>query len=158
MVRTGARAAVLADLLEQGGLRLAPAPPRLQLSALPAAIASDVLGVYAALGGVLAAPKLRPGAWDLAFEDGLIVELDEELHFNRYRLLTLNAPWYGDRAWAPEYRELCVQREQECLAAGKWENGGSTPPASRCSDPAVRRVNWTAQVPRGGSSARSTTR
>ena len=79
-----------------------------------------MLGVYRALGGVLDSPKLRPGAWDLAFEDDLVVELDEELHFNRYRLLTLDVPWYSDQAWAPEHRELCVDHEGECLSAGKW--------------------------------------
>ncbi len=119
-MRTGARAAVLADLLEQGGLRQSAAPEVPQLSALPAELVTDVLGVYRALGGVLDSPKLRPGAWDLAFDDDLVVELDEELHFNRYRLLTLDAPWYSDQAWAPEYRELCVDHEEECLSAGKW--------------------------------------
>ena len=34
-------------------------------------------------------PRFRPGRWDLVFEEDLVVELDEELHFNRYRASTL---------------------------------------------------------------------
>ncbi|MGD0197173.1 MAG: hypothetical protein ABSC56_04610 [Solirubrobacteraceae bacterium] len=111
---------VLADLLARSGLRRCVAPPVPGLSSLPTNFTALALETYAALGGVLACPKLRPGAWDLAFDGGLVVELDEELHFNRYRLLTLDAPWYESRAWAAHYRALCVQHESECLAAGRW--------------------------------------
>jgi hypothetical protein len=41
-------------------------------------------------------PPLRPGAWDLVFADGLVVELDEELHFNRYRAQSLQNEWATD--------------------------------------------------------------
>jgi hypothetical protein len=37
---------------------------------------------------------LRLSAWDLEF-DGIAVELDEHLHFNRYRGLTLKSPRYS---------------------------------------------------------------
>ena len=43
--------------------------------------------LYRRLGGPLDSPTLRPGGWDLAFSGELVVELDEELHFNQYRRL-----------------------------------------------------------------------
>jgi hypothetical protein len=57
------------------------------------------------LGGRPPMPALRPGACDLAFSDGFVLELDEELHFNCYRAQSLQSA----RA-----------TELECLAAGKW--------------------------------------
>lgn len=120
MVRTGARAEVLADILEEGGCSRGPAPSSPRLSTLPAELAAEVLRTYRNLGGVLAAPNPRPGGWDMALEDGPIIELDEELHFNRYRLMTLDASGYSGRAWAEEYRQHCIAHEDECLAAGRW--------------------------------------
>jgi uncharacterized integral membrane protein (TIGR00698 family) len=38
---------------------------------------AELLALYRRLGGLLEAPVLRPGAWDLTFEGGLVVELDE---------------------------------------------------------------------------------
>ncbi|MGH3672305.1 MAG: DUF7255 family protein, partial [Pseudonocardiaceae bacterium] len=65
-------------------------------------------------------PRLRPGSWDLAFEDGLVVELDEELHFNRYRALALEADWCSMLLWRDDYLTFCHERETRCLAAGTW--------------------------------------
>ena len=62
-----------------------PAP---RLEHLPVTARSDVPDTYRALGGLQTAPELRPGSWDLLV-DGVLVELDEQLHFNRYRALTL---------------------------------------------------------------------
>lgn len=39
------------------------------------------------------AGALRPDAWDLAFRDGIVAELDEDVHFNRYRARTLEERW-----------------------------------------------------------------
>ena len=43
---------------------------------------------YRKLGGQLEVPPLRFGSWDICAEK-FIIELDEERHFNRYRLITL---------------------------------------------------------------------
>jgi hypothetical protein len=55
--------------------------------------AAELHALYRRLGGLLATPTWRPGGWDLVFGGSLVVELDEELHFNRYRALTLNSSW-----------------------------------------------------------------
>jgi hypothetical protein len=90
-------------------------------------IDSVVRPVYMGLGGVLDQPPMRPGAWDLVF-DGIAVELDEALHFNRYRAQTLESGVYLKLPAFPlrEYQRFCTQREMECIQAGsylgKWTN------------------------------------
>ena len=80
MVKTGSRVNVLEALLIDGDLRptaLQPIPARVE--DLPVDLESQVLALYCDLGGGVEAPSFRPGKWDLVFEDGLVVELDEEL-------------------------------------------------------------------------------
>lgn len=94
-------------------------PPRLE--ALSPTLEGSVIELYRALGGCLQEPyPFRPGAWDLAFEDGLVVELDEELHFNRYRQLTLLADWTSPLPWRREFIGYCIGQEARCIAAGRW--------------------------------------
>lgn len=76
--------------------------------------------IYAEMGGQSKSPRLRPGAWDLAYEDGLVVELDEELHFNRYRGSTLVHDWCAKLPWREDYLEMCQALEGECVRAGMW--------------------------------------
>jgi hypothetical protein len=84
-------------------------------------LGAEVIALYRALGGrTEVQPSFRPGAWDLMFEDGLVVELDEELHFNRYRQLALEADWSSPLPWRDEYLRLCRRQETSCLDAGKW--------------------------------------
>ena len=120
VVRTGARAQRLVDLLASEGMRPAalPAPPRIQT--LPPELREAIGNFYVALGGEASAPRARPGSWDLAFEHGLVVELDEELHFNRYRALSLTEEWAASLPWRSAYLQFGQERESECLAAGKW--------------------------------------
>ncbi len=63
---------------------------------------------------------LRPGAWDLTLAGGVVVELDEELHFNRYRTRTLTAPWARKLPWRDAYLAMCARHEDECVRAGSW--------------------------------------
>lgn len=121
MVSTGGRATALSRLLGHIGLEVVavrPAPPRLMDFGLTRQ--AELLRLYAELGGAVRQPKLRPGAWDLALADGRVVELDEELHFNRYRTLTLQQPWSADLPWRDAYLQHCVRHELECLRAGTW--------------------------------------
>lgn len=83
--------------------------------------------LYQVLGGKEPVRALRPGAWDLAFADGLVVELDEELHFNQYRLRTLQAPWSVRLPWHDAYLDLCDRHERACLDAGKWGKRWTSP-------------------------------
>ncbi|WP_162819167.1 DUF7255 family protein [Leifsonia aquatica] len=122
MAKTGARARELNSLLIQsgwsGGLR--PSPPR--LSVLPAEFAREVMRLYRELGGRQMEPRLAPGAWDLAY-DGVIVELDESFHFNRYRTVTLQTSWSTSTPWSTDYVDYCSRWERFAGIGGKrWSN------------------------------------
>lgn len=120
MVRTGARAEALGRLLEQIGFepadvsRAVPRPSDLRDGLAP------LLELYRSLGGKEREPTLRPGAWDLVFRGAVFVELDEELHFNRYRRLTLEPEWAALLPWHADYLRFTLDHEHECLAAGRW--------------------------------------
>lgn len=53
-------------------------------------------------------------------EPSVVLELDEELHFNRYRSLTMAATWARDLPWATPYIDYCEEHEDECRRAGSW--------------------------------------
>lgn len=114
-------------LLEQAGLRTSDhAPPRPDGSSQEL----EVHELYRRLDGGQERPTFRPGPWDLRFS-GLIVELDEELHFNRYRAQTLETSWSRDLPWAETYRAQCARYEPECLRAGRWGKRWTNASAAR---------------------------
>jgi hypothetical protein len=128
MVRTGKRAEALTALLSEIGcpvVQTRPVAPRLDW--LPSPLRDDVVDLYWALGGRSERPALRPGAWDLALASGAVVELDEELHFNRYRGLTLERAWSAQLPWRDDYLAMCRGHEQECLRAGSWGKRWTNP-------------------------------
>lgn len=138
MVRTGKRAAALAQILAAGKLKLArnaPAPPRLE--SLAEQYREQVLGAYRVLGGIKAVPNLRPGPWDLTLADGRVLEFDEELHFNRYRSVTLRELPHARLPWHAAYCTQCVVHEAECLRAGRWGSRWDNPSASAMFGPAA---------------------
>ena len=90
------------------------------MNSLAADLATQVMVLYRRLEGRGESPKLRPGGWDLAFDSNLLVELDEELHFNRYRLMTLDPGWAESLPWRNDYIGYCDDREVDCLSAGTW--------------------------------------
>lgn len=120
MVSTGARAQVLGVLLEAAGFSISATPPPPRVDLLPADVRVAVVALYRELGGQLERPSLRPGAWDLALAGGVVVELDEELHFNRYRARTLAAPWARSLPWVDAYLAMCTRHEDECVSTGSW--------------------------------------
>lgn len=91
---------------------------------------SEVTRVYRRLGGRLEETPINYGNWDISTRK-LIIELDEERHFNRYRLLSLSSVIYADyRGFSiSDYSRFCVDREPECLGAAKyggyWKNQSS---------------------------------
>lgn len=134
MVRTGARAGRLAEVLAETGLQVIAAtasPPRPMVAELPDGAAIELLDLYSELGGLQASPSFRPGAWDLRFAGGLIVELDEELHFNRYRATTLRASWETGLPWTNAYSVYCAEHEGKCVSAGCWGKRWSNPSTAR---------------------------
>jgi hypothetical protein len=131
MVRTGRRALALREALVDAGLEPAAAPPAPRVSELGDR-AEDALLLYRRLGGLSAGEeRLRPGSWDLAFSGSLVVELDEELHFNRYRAVTLSESWAASLPWTEPYRGFCNEHEPECLRAGTWGRRWTTPSCER---------------------------
>lgn len=101
----------------------------------------EVQDVYRQLGGIIKpAFPLNLGRWDLEFA-GIAIELDECLHFNRYRAVTLASSAYRQLSGFPlsNYRRYCSHYEDECLRGGgyggKWSNpscvaqfGAASPP------------------------------
>lgn len=132
MVRVGARAAALSAALSAAGFEGArQGPPAPRLADLPEDLRSALLALYRDLGGQQERPALRPGAWDLALTVGVVVELDEELHFNRYRATTLAQPWAKELPWREAYVTMCEERERDCVAAGSWGKRWTTAPTER---------------------------
>ena len=88
---------------------------------------SEVESMYKELGGILGEPSLTFGSWDISTPE-FILELDEENHFNRYRLQTLNSNIYqminGFRL--DEYMRFCTLYESGCRKhGGFWKNNSS---------------------------------
>jgi len=87
----------------------------------------EIEDVYRRLGGILPSLPLNLRSWDMEF-DSIAIELDEYLHFNRYRGLTLKFPIYERLPHFPleSYNRYCLEHEGRCLAAGsfgaRWTN------------------------------------
>jgi hypothetical protein len=134
MVRTGARALKLRTLLAESGLEPTPAaPPAPRLETLQSEYADEILSLFGALGGGAVSPSLRPGQWDLAFEGDLVVELDDELHFNRYRRLTLEPAWAKVLPGTTTTSGTRPSTSRSALAQPDGEVGGPARHANRCS-------------------------
>lgn len=103
-------------------------PPR--MSDLTDDARTEVLDLYRRLGGQYETPAFRPGSWDLQVDD-ILVELDEQLHFNRYRAVTLESSAYRSLPSFPllAYQQFCDTRESACLKAGigqgRWLNNST---------------------------------
>jgi hypothetical protein len=128
----GKRQETLKAMLATAGLEPSRPPARRPVGDLPSSRLDLVRGVYNEFGGV--AGRLEsclPGPWDMAFTDGLIVEFDEEQHFNRYRLTALERTLPRQGPWADDYVVLCREREAEC--SKKAARGGywASPPTER---------------------------
>lgn len=125
MASSGKRARSLGRLLEAAGAALGPPPPRPGRESIDAVgLTSEVLDVYRGLGGIQDEPRIAPGAWDFGLE-GVVLELDEREHFNRYRALTLDSPAYArlDEFDVDMYRGFCAEHEGECQSyGGYWTN------------------------------------
>ncbi|SFI50920.1 DUF7255 family protein [Albimonas pacifica] len=83
-------------------------------------LAEQVMQVYRALGGKMDEPPgTHVGGWTLAYGD-MAVALDGELHFNRWRAQTLEAPAYRALAHFPtrKYLDFCASFERQALDAG----------------------------------------
>ena len=77
--------------------------------------------IFSRLNGILDNYPTNYRGFDIQCND-FIIELDEERHFNRYRLLTLKSQYYKDHKLFDTltYKDLCQTREEECLKAACW--------------------------------------
>jgi hypothetical protein len=91
-------------------------------------LSNEVRRIYEKLGGILLNVPLTFGGWDIIL-DGLVVELDEEQHFNRYRAMTLNSFIYHMEKGLNliDYSRYCKENEEHCLRKSSWGNYWSNP-------------------------------
>src|SRR4051812_38971708 len=89
----------LLQALIDDGIQATSTPASLRMNMLPPDGQAKVMEVYRALGGTQDQPALTPNGWDCPLADGLIVELDELQHFNRYRATTLELVWALQLPW-----------------------------------------------------------
>ena len=77
----------------------------------------EIEDVYRRLGGNLPSLPLNLRPWDMEL-DGIAVELDEFLHFNRFRGMTLESAIYDCLPRFPliAYECYCPEHEDECLS------------------------------------------
>lgn len=87
----------------------------------------EVDQIFRNLGGRGRLLPVRLRKWDLALDD-IAVELDEECHFNRYRLSTLGSKTYKSNPAFPmsKYLEFCRNFECRCSAAASYGNKWSS--------------------------------
>lgn len=85
------------------------------------AFSGEIKRVYQSLGGIRPSIPLNLLPWDMEF-GGIAVELDEYLHFNRYRSITLNSTNYIHLPRFPtdDYQRYCSEHENMCLKVGRW--------------------------------------
>lgn len=112
----------LTRLLADAGMLPTETPPAARMDQLSAESQSQIAALYYRLGGVDPLPT-RTGSWDMAFGD-LVIEFDEEQHFNRYRQTTLSASFAAQLPWRDAYIFQCATHEPECLrkaiSRGYW--------------------------------------
>lgn len=105
---------------------------------LPEPVRAEVAASYRGLGGVLDIQDFKSGKWDIVCKSGLTIEVDEELHFNEYRAMTLHRSWSHQLPWRESYLAFSDRFRETCFRAGgyggKWQNpstdnmfGGSDP-------------------------------
>lgn len=87
-----------------------------------AGLDDEILDIYKKLGGIQESFPINY-SWDIKYPD-FILELDEELHFNRYRLITLSSSIYNNYKYfsIDKYKVYCQLYENKCLSSGKYGN------------------------------------
>ncbi len=100
----------------------------------------QVMALYKNLGGVKSRASLKVHWAAVHLEVGTVL-LDSPLHFNRYRLQTLQMPFYDDFSGfsVNNHRTWCRKFERECLKSGMagqlWTNGMSVKQFGRAEAP-----------------------
>jgi hypothetical protein len=119
-LNVGAQQQRLGEELRKLGFSEVTKPPSPKLVAMPPTTREHVMELYQSLGGVHPDARLSTGPWDYAFEDNLVVELDESAHFNRYRATTLKPAWAQHLPWRSAYMAYAAEFEDVCLRDRGW--------------------------------------
>lgn len=124
----GERQTLLKSLAEDMYGRSLIKSPKLSFSEIEyVGLMNEVERVYSVMGGTSEQVPLNYGSWDISLKD-FFIELDEERHFNRYRLATLASPIYANypNFSVSNYREYCSVKEEQCLKSASWGNNWTT--------------------------------
>lgn len=112
---------------------------------LPERVQAELVDLHRALGGSAGYRGFTSGKWDFATADGLFIEFDEQLHFNRYRQFTDRLAWSRWIPWSAAYLHYSCAHEVECLKAGgyggKWTSPSSEKMFGDASPPRVLEGN-----------------
>lgn len=127
---TGKRARTLEASLQAAGYRFVDKSDEeaAVTQDLPPEVRTALVGLYRNMGGILDLEDFAAGEWDFNLVGGLKIELDEFLHFNRYRGMTLSVPWAERVEWSTDYEIFCETFEYKCLQSrleGMWANQSS---------------------------------
>lgn len=116
----GQRQTKLAEIVK-GYWGTQPQPKPMPSDILNSKYADYIFQTFLALDGQLSEPPTRFGAWDVS-TSRFIIELDEERHFNRYRLKTLQSTFYktDDYFSVRDYQQYCKDKETICLKTASW--------------------------------------
>ncbi len=101
--------------------------------------------IYEDLGGSGNLPLLEKLKFDFKINRNLFV-YDDELHFNRYRLITLRSELYAafNFPFSEGVKRVCRTFEKECLKAGMQERiWNGSPFAKRCFGKASEQSDFT---------------
>lgn len=119
----GKREAALGVLLAGSGYRMTAKPPNASTADMRGKARDTAMEVYERLGGRPEGRALVSGKWDLATEGNLLIELDEQEHFNRHRTLTLESTHFP---WTARYQRYSAVHEDRCRTDnGFWATNRS---------------------------------
>jgi len=87
----------------------------------------EIINVYKKLNGQLNQYPANYRGLDINCSD-FIIELDEERHFNRYRLITLDSVLYKtfNSFDIKQYKRYCEVYELNCLSSASWSKNWET--------------------------------
>lgn len=96
----------------------------------------EFLNIYNKLDGIINKPKIRLNGYFFEHKK-FTLELDEVLHFNRYRLATLRSNIYNNFPGikVDKYRVYCKKQEKECLKSGSREGAWTNSKAEKYFGP-----------------------
>jgi hypothetical protein len=90
--------------------------------------------IYSNLGGLNESPLLKKLKFDFKINRTL-VQYDDELHFNRYRLISFRSDFYRENnvPFLETQKRLCRTYEKDCLKAGMQLRVWNGPPVAKHS-------------------------